>query len=181
MSRFRRWGRLAVVLAIVVVSGAAFGGPNASGTGPSATRSEVPWGTARELTELAEQLEQRSRELDRRERGIVEQESALTGVQSDLESRLERLESLRTEISGLLDGMDEAREARVVDLVRRVESMRDAQAAPLLSETSPELAVEVLRRMSPAKAGKALAKMDPSKAADLAELLAAPIDRPEGL
>ena len=59
--------------------------------------------------------------------------------------------------------------------------MRDAQAAPLLSETSPELAVEVLRRMSPAKAGKALAKMDPSKAADLAELLAAPIDRPEGL
>jgi flagellar motility protein MotE (MotC chaperone) len=126
-------------------------------------------------------LDQRSRELDRRERGVVEQESALTGVQADLEARLERLDALRTEISGLLDGLDEAQESRVVDLVRRVESMRDAQAAPLLSATDPELAVEVLRRMSPAKAGKALAKMNPSVAAGLAERLAAPIELPEGL
>ena len=102
-------------------------------------------------------------------------------METTLADRLERLEALRAEISTLLDGLDEVREARVTDLVRRIESMRDAQAGALLSETDPELAVEVLRRMSPSKAGKAMAKMEPTAAAALAERMAAPVERPEGL
>lgn len=181
MSRVHRAGRAAVLIGLVLLGGAAFGGPDVGSSGPSASRSDIPWGTARELTELAERLEERRRDLDRREAGIVEKESALAGVTDELTDRLTRLETLRAEISVLLDGLDDAREERVDDLVRRVESMRDAQAAPLLAATDPELAVEVLRRMSPSKAGKALAKMNPTTAAKLAERLAAPIDRPEGL
>jgi len=180
MSRLQRATRALLLGGFVILGGVAFGGPEGE-SGPSDTRSEVPWGTARELTELAEQLQERERILDRRERSIAEKEAALESVEGTLADRLERLESLRSEISDLLDGMDEAREARVVDLVRRIESMRDAQAGALLSETEPELAVEVLRRMSPSKAGKAMAKMEARAAADLAERMAAPVERPEGL
>ncbi len=148
---------------------------------PSETREgrgEVPWGTARELSDIASGLQERESDLDARERVIAERELDLQTLEASLMVRLEELETVRAEVQALLDGLDSDSEDRVTDLVRRVEVMRDTQAAAVLAETDRELAVEVLRRMSPGKAGKALAKMEPATAADLGERMAARLEPP---
>lgn len=142
-------------------------------------RGEVPWGTARELTELARELQTRERDLDRREAAISEREEDVAAVEAAITERLDSLSTLRGELQEMLDALEAGSDARVDELVVRVEAMRDSQAALVLAETEPELAVEVLRRMQPSKAGKALAKMPPGIAANLGEGIAAPLPTPE--
>ena len=82
-------------------------------------------------------------------------------------------DALRAEIDALLAGLDDAEEDRVVALVKMVEKMRAKDAAPIVSELDPEVAVSVIDRMSSTKAGKMLAAMEPVTAAGLAARSAA--------
>ena len=59
-----------------------------------------------------------------------------------------------------------------------VENMRPKQAALVLAQLKPGLAVKVIEVMDESKAGKALAVMPPVKAAELAEKLTRPINWP---
>ncbi len=133
-----------------------------------------PEGESRGMQHILDALKTQERALDRREKSIEAREAELRRVEEELEGRLTELETLRVEIEALLDEGDEERQRRVRALVKMTESMRSAQAAALLSELDPDLAVEVLDEMNPAKAGKALASMDPPRAARLAEDLTLP-------
>lgn len=172
----RRLGGIVATSALVLGLGAAVAQDNP--TPPDPGRGEVPWGTARELSELARQLEDRSRALDRRESALATREQDLVAIEGRLTERMAELEAMRAEIDALLEQTGEQDEDAVSALVIRVEAMRDKQAAAVLSEVRADLAVEVLRRMAPSKAGKALAAMDPVQAADLGERMAARVDVP---
>ncbi len=123
------------------------------------------------MNEVLDALEARERALDRREKSIEDRETELREVEDELQARLEELEAVRTEIQVLLDEGDQAREERVLALIKMTESMRSKQAAVFLTELDEDLAVEVLDGMNRTKAGKALALMQPAKAAKLAESL----------
>jgi flagellar motility protein MotE (MotC chaperone) len=118
---------------------------------------------------LLGELDNRDRALDRRETSLMAREEELRNLEAELQSRLEELEGVRTELSTLLEQADAERETKVQGLVKMVEVMRGNQAAAVLVELEPELAIEVLDRMKSTKAGKALAAMPPVKAAVLAE------------
>jgi flagellar motility protein MotE (MotC chaperone) len=179
----KRTTKIGVWTALTLGVALAVGAALASDPPPTARegRGEVPWGTARELATLAGELDAREATLTRREATLAEREADLAAVEAELTRRAAALEALREEIRALVDTADADAEARVTELVRRVEAMRDTQAAAVLAETEPELAVEVLRRMAPSKAGKALAKMNPAQAADLGERLARRVTLPEDL
>jgi len=123
------------------------------------------------MGEVLDALESRERALDRREKSIEDREAELREVEDELQARLEELEAVRTEIQLLLDGGDEARQERILALIKMTESMRSKQAAVFLAELDHDLAVEVLEGMNRTKAGKALALMAPQTAAKLAESL----------
>lgn len=131
---------------------------------------------SRGLQELAASLNARERALERREAAHQQKEKDLALAEQRLEQRLAELEKLRTDMSELLEGMDEDREARIVALVKAVENMRAKQAAALLQQTEPELAAAVLDRMGRMKAGRAMAAMNPRTAAGLAALLTRPVE-----
>lgn len=118
---------------------------------------------------LLGELDNRERALDRRETSMVAREEELRTLESELQGRLEELEAIRSELNVLLEQADTERETKVQALVKMVEVMRGSQAAAVLVELEPELAVEVLDRMKTSKAGKALAAMPPERAATLAE------------
>jgi flagellar motility protein MotE (MotC chaperone) len=110
-------------------------------------------------------LAQKERALARREQTVVDREAELRAAEEQLGKRLKELEELRGDIRGMLEKLDEDREARIIGLIKMFEAMRAPQAAPILEKADPAVALEVLERMNKGKAGKILAAMDPDKAA----------------
>ena len=164
-----RIGLLLISLSIGVLAATALGSPGQSGSS-SSVRSEQ----ARGAEALMDLLEQRQSGLDRRENTLKAREADLKAAEAELNKRLANLQQLRDQIKGQLSDLDEAQKARVTKLVKMIESVRDKQAAKILSATEPDVALAVLMRMNTSKAGKALAAMDPAVAAGFAKKMAAP-------
>lgn len=159
------WVLLGLLTGCGEALGQTWGGPSQAAT-PSA---QSPG-----LQQLADALETRERALERREATLQAREAELRQVEVELQGQVVELEALRAEIQVLLEQADGEREARVQALVKMTESMRSKDAAALLAEVDPDLAVEVLDRMNRTKAGKALAAMPAPTAAALAEDLTRP-------
>ncbi len=146
------------------------------GTSAMATDSEQEVEQRTPTTEgmqwLVDKLRQKERSLDHREATLAAREADLRLAEQKLEERLKALQSLRQELEVQLGDLDEARETRVVGLVRMFEGMRSKDAAAILAETDTDIAIAVLERMSRMKAGKVLAEMEPDQAAFLANTFA---------
>lgn len=178
MSALGRWGLALLPLLAVAATAAATGGraDSASMLSVDYWRDPGSMDRSRGLQELAASLNARERALVRREEAFSQRESALRESEQRLDERLGELQGVRTEIEALLDGADTEQQDRVVSLVKAVETMRAKQAAAMLSQTEPELAVQVLDRMSRMKAGRALAAMNPIISARLAERMTQPVE-----
>jgi flagellar motility protein MotE (MotC chaperone) len=166
--------RVLAVVAMTLLLGAAgsMAAPTRSGTSDAATKPSR-WDRADGLETLAAELHARQRAIERREVSVLAKAEDLAAAEARLKMRMTELEALRAEIDALLAGLDDAEEDRVVALVKMVEKMRAKDAAPIVSELDPELAVSVIDRMSSTKAGKMLAAMEPVTAAGLAARSAA--------
>jgi flagellar motility protein MotE (MotC chaperone) len=138
------------------------------------SRESVESCSADGLRRVAWSLNVREQALERRERLIVQRESDLVRAQEDMQRWIQDLESVRDEISGMLNLHSDSDE-KLESLKNMVENMRPKQAALVLAELKPGLAVRVIDQMDEAKAGKAMAVMQPAKAAELAEKLTRPI------
>lgn len=159
------------MLAALVGSGMAVCGATAMATDePAAAESRAP--TSEGMQWLMDKLRQKERSLDHREATLAAREADLRLAEQKLEDRVRELQSLREELSAQLGTLDEARENRVVGLVRMFEGMRSKDAAAILASTETEIALAVLERMSRMKAGKVLAEMEPTQAASLANIFA---------
>ncbi len=171
-------GAAALVLVVPLLLGAGTLAATALGQSPEPTIERDPFYEARSrgVQELAAALNSRERQLDARERTLEDRERDLREAEVRLEERLGDLDQLRTDMDDMLVQLEEEQEARVRALVRMVESVRPAQAAPIVSQLDEALAVDVLVRMNRSKAGKLLAAMSPAQAARLAQLSTAPLE-----
>ncbi len=136
----------------------------------SGAETHVP--TSEGMQWLMDKLRQKERSLDHREATLAAREADLRLAEQKLEERVTELQTLREELRVQLGTLDEARETRVVGLVRMFEGMRSKDAAAILASTETDIAIAVLERMSRMKAGKVLAEMEPDQAADLANTFA---------
>jgi len=139
-------------------------------TEASVVDSRAP--TSEGMQWLMDKLRQKERSLDHREATLAAREADLRLAEQKIEERVTDLQTLREELTIQLGALDEARESRVVGLVRMFEGMRSKDAAAILSSTETEISIAVLERMSRMKAGKVLAEMEPSLAAELANIFA---------
>jgi flagellar motility protein MotE (MotC chaperone) len=164
--------RLRIVgLASLLACGLVVCGATAMAEAESQT-SEVRTPTSEGMQWLMDKLRQKERSLDHREATLAAREADLRLAEQKLEERVEELQKLRAELEEQLVVLDEAREERVVGLVRMFEGMRSKDAAAILAGTETDIAIAVLERMSRMKAGKVLAEMEPAQAADLANTFA---------
>jgi flagellar motility protein MotE (MotC chaperone) len=161
-------------LALGILAATAMGSPAGKSTG-SSVRSEQ----ARGAEAIMDLLEQRERGLDRREATLKSREEDLKTAEKEVEQRLADLEVLREEIKGQLSELDEKQKDRVTRLVKMIGSVRDKQAAAILTETDGDVALAVLMRMNTSKAGKALAAMNPTVAAVFVKKMGAAPLNPE--
>ncbi len=164
----RMW-LMAVMGSMVVAGATALGSPRGSRES-AAVRSEQ----ARGAEALMDLLEQRQLGLNRREVTLTAREADLRAAEEEVSQRLTEVQGLRDEITTMLSDLDDQQKARVGKLVKMMESVRDKQAALILSATDDSVALEVLMRMNVAKAGKALAAMDAGRAAQFAQKMGAP-------
>ena len=168
-------GALLLPAALLVTT--LFAGAAASGQSPPDATGRDPFYAARTqgAQALAAALNARERGLDRREATLLEKEKDLAVAEQRLMERMTELTELREQIAEMLEQADDERDARVLGLVKMIESMKARDAAPVVVALDDELAVEVLDRMSRAKAGKLLAEMKAGTAARLAEQMTRPV------
>jgi len=171
------------LLGLVLLTGPARGqdGDAAADAATARARAEDPLlRGSRGLQDLARLLSARERALDRRARTMDQREADLQALLQRIEEERAALEEIHDALEALLDEAEGQQDARLEGLVTMTDKMRDKQAAAMLIEMDPDLAVRVLDRMNRTKAGKALAKMPPAQAAALGERMTRPIRLPGG-
>lgn len=123
-----------------------------------------PFAMSDEEIELLQQLAERREELDRRENELERRSELLKAAETRIQSKIEKLESLRETINGLLTQYDKESEQKVERLVKIYESMRPDDAAQIFEDLEMPVLLRVLGRMSERKSAPILAEMDAKKA-----------------
>lgn len=140
-----------------------------------------PFAMSDEEIELLQQLAARREELDRREDKLTRRSELLKAAETRIQSKIEKLESLRKTIEGLLAQYDEESDRKVERLVKIYESMRPDDAAQIFEDLEMPVLLRVLGRMSERKSAPILAEMNAKKAQavtlELAEQKELPLPR----
>lgn len=150
----------------------AAGPAGAAATTAAATQSGVPAATAagtspdsvlspKVLLEVAAELKARRELVERRERELETREAALALVEERLAAQIDRLESFKQDLEGVLGRISADEEARLAQLAKVYEAKK---AASILDSMGLDLLLAVVRRMRDAKVAAVIAEMDPAKA-----------------
>ena len=132
-------------------------------------------------TEIAmlQSLADRRAELDARDRALDQRAALLAVAEQRIDEKLQELRTLRSELEGLLDVVDEQQEAHIASLVRIYENMRPGDAATIFNGLDMDVLLEVLQRMSERKSAPVLAAMAPERAREVTAELALRRQLPE--
>lgn len=114
-------------------------------------------------------LAERKQQLDLREHELTRMEEELQKQKAEIEVRIQKLEKVRAEISGVLREKVEVDEQRVATLVDFYSNMKPKQAAEIFNKLNEDLAVEVLGRMKKKSAAEIMNLLEPAKARVLSE------------
>ncbi len=184
MTRRRLLLMLALPAALAAIPGPTSWGQVAGDVG-AASPGRDPAGSdpclAPEDLVVVERVRARLRELDQREEMLVVREQAIDARHATVVEETRRLEELRAVVEEMLRRRDEARDEGLDALVKMVDQMKPADAAPMLTRMDRETAAALLERLGSRQAGKVLGAMSPDEAADLASLLAADSEVLRGL
>lgn len=110
--------------------------------------------------------------LARRQEDLGRKEQELRVLESELNSRLERMRLLESRIAGMIKDAEETKDAKYRHLVDVLSNMKAKQAAAVLETLDPKIAVRVLSGMRGRQAGDILTFVKPEIAAKLTEDLA---------
>ena len=137
-------------------------------------KSEVPdlRSMTKEEVSYFSHLVDRKKELDQREAELNKLDEELQKQRVELDQKIQKLEKMRTEISGILKDRVEVDHEKVEKLVQFYSSMKAQQAARVIENLNEELAVEVLDKMKKKSAAEIMNSLDPKKAKKLSEMLA---------
>jgi flagellar motility protein MotE (MotC chaperone) len=121
---------------------------------------------------LLENLSKRRKELDDWANTISMKESVLNATEKKINSKMEEMKKLQTEITSLLEQYKAKEDEKNKKLVKIYESMKPADAAKILENMDIVILMQITGGMKEDNAAKIFAKMDPNKAKDLTTKLA---------
>lgn len=124
-----------------------------------------------ERTVLLE-LRQRRQELDSRDAALAARESVLAAAEQKLTARVEELSALQKKLEALEAARAERQEAGWMGLVKVYEDMKPRDAAAIFNDLQMPVLLKLLDRMKEAKAAPILAAMNPDKAREVTSGLA---------
>lgn len=110
--------------------------------------------------------------LSRRQEDLARKEQELRVLESELNSRLERMQMLENRIALMIKDAEGTKDAKYRHLVDMLANMKAKQAAAVLETLDPKIAVRVLSGMRGRQAGDILTFVKPEIAAKLTEDLA---------
>ncbi len=149
-------------------------GEKKSQTEAAKNKNEVPdlRNMSKEELSYFSHLVDRKKELDQREAELNKLDEELQKQRVELEDKIQKLEKMRTEISGVLKDRVEVDQEKVQKLVQFYSTMKAQQAAKVIESLNEDLAVEVLDKMKKKSAAEIMNSLDPKKAKKLSEMLA---------
>ena len=149
--------------------------PSHEAVSPAAKPAEAP--TPREAKpligpalesprELLELLEQRRRALDRREEAVRTGEERMASLKTELEGLVERTEKARQAIE---QADTESRKTSMTQIAKMYESMPAEEAAARIEKMPTKAAIQLLHQLKGKTAGNILSLVKPDVAAKLTE------------
>jgi flagellar motility protein MotE (MotC chaperone) len=124
-------------------------------------------------------LSQRREELDTRESDLATREAVITLSETQLDDRLQRIESAIAKYDQRIDLLDEQEEARMAVVVKTYEAMKAKSAASIFNTLDEEILLQVATRMKPQAMAKVLAAMNTIKASQLTVQMAKQFSKPD--
>ncbi len=128
------------------------------------------------LFSLQEERVKLQDEYEKKEKKLALKEIELKTLEGEVDKKLAQLQTVRDQLSRLLEKKDEVEIQRVSGLSKMYEKMDSAKGAVLLSELDQELAVQILAGMKSKSAGQLLGNMSPDKATQLSTAYSTLID-----
>ena len=145
-------------------------GETASPFAGSAARQTPPedtLGDTRAELELLSELSARRRALDARAAELDTREQLIAVAEGRVESRIEALQTLKSEVETLLGTLDDRREAEISRIVEIYGALEPDAAANIITSLDESTRVLVAERMGSRKLAAILAEMAPADAAAL--------------
>ncbi len=124
-------------------------------------------------------LGERNRLLNDRESEIATREGLLAVSQQQIDDRIAKLESLKTDIGTLLGQLDEQEEEQIQTLIKLYDAMKHKSAAQIFVGLDTNVLLQVASRIKSDNLAKIMAAMPPQKAGELTMALAARNRLPE--
>lgn len=122
--------------------------------------------------EIYQDLAKRRDQLDAKEKEMAVREALLSAAERELDQKLRELNTVRTEIEGLMQKRSEEEEARIASLVKIYEGMKAKDAARIFNTLDLDVLIAVMTRMSERKSAPILAEMDAERARTVTILMA---------
>lgn len=140
---------------------------DAESTKSDGKRAETPKANTKSLTIEEEHLYYL--ELERNK--IENEKKALNELKKEVESQLEKLETVRQNIDDFLTKQEQKSKAEEQKLVKMIESMPLEEAGKILGAMDEKMALSIMMKMKPKSLSKLLASMDPIRAARISKQL----------
>ncbi len=129
--------------------------------------------------EMYQDLLKRRQELDDKEKKISQREALVDAAQKEIDRKYGELESLKTEIQGLLKKQTEEEDMRISSLVKIYSGMKPKDAARIFNTLDMDVLLSVVSKMPESKSALIIANMDADPARTLTTMLAEQRKMPE--
>ena len=106
----------------------------------------------------------RRQQLDAREKELAKREALVTATRDEIKAKVQELNSLKTEIQGLLKKQTDEEQANVTRLVKIYEGMKPKDAARIFNALDTDVLISVISKMTEKKSALIIAAMDADKA-----------------
>ena len=117
--------------------------------------------------DVLKQLSTRRAELDKRNRDLDTREAVIKVAEQRVDQKIKELETLRTQLQGLVNQANEQQAAQLDNLVKIYETMKPEEAAHIFETLDMPVLLSVIQRMKPKSTAPIMAKMEPQKAKEL--------------
>lgn len=140
----------------------------ATESAPAQQRTKTPGPGELDL-EIIRDVERRQKELDLQEEELKRKEERLAAMQADLDKQISELKALQARIDEKIELRDDLEKSAITKLAKTYAAMPPENAAALIQQIDPAIAIRVLAAMKERSAGRILALVPPGLASSLSE------------
>ncbi|MCE2964245.1 MAG: hypothetical protein LW855_00410 [Alphaproteobacteria bacterium] len=128
---------------------------------------------------LLQSLRERREHIDQRETALAEREKVLSGLEAQVETKINELNTIKDQIEQLRSDIDQrskkfkkSEDEQILSLVRVYEKMKPKDAAAIFNNLELTILLDVVKNMKETKLAPIMAAMDTGKAKTLSAELA---------